>query len=264
MTATAAVPLPSPSSGSAAGADRRPGLGRLTAVELRKMTDTRSGFWLPIGIAAVELVTVLISVLVHHGHDATFRHVFDNSIQPASFLLPVMGILLVCGEFSQRTTLSTFTLVPDRGRVLEAKLAAAVVAALCAFVVCLAFSALFSYALGAPAGGVGGIPGAVLAQAALYLSLTMLMGIAFGAAILISAPAIVANLLIPTVWAALASSIGALATLDRWLDIGTTLSPLSQHPFSGTQWAHALTTVALWMLVPLLVGWVRFRRGDIN
>ena len=260
MSAIAAVLTPA----SGPGADRRPGLGRLTRVELRKMTDTRAGFWLPIAVAAVELITVVISVLVHHGHGATWRHVFDNSMQPASFLLPVMGILLVCGEWSQRTTLTTFTLVPDRNRVLVAKLLAAIAFAVAAFAVCLGLSALFSFALGDPAGGVGGIPGAVLGQSALYLATTMMMGIAFGAAILVSAPAIVAYLLIPTAWAALASSIGALATLDRWLDIGTTLSPLSNHAFSATGWAHAATTLALWMALPLAIGWWRVRRGDID
>ena len=51
--------------------ERRPGFGRLVQVELRKMVDTRSGFWLPIGVAAVTLIDVVISSLVHGGHNAT-------------------------------------------------------------------------------------------------------------------------------------------------------------------------------------------------
>ena len=40
------------------GRDARPGLARLTKVELRKMVDTRSGFWL---LLAVLALTVLAS-----------------------------------------------------------------------------------------------------------------------------------------------------------------------------------------------------------
>jgi hypothetical protein len=58
--------------------ERRPAFARLVNVELRKMVDTRSGFWLPIGVAAITLITVVISTLVHHGHEATLAHVFRN------------------------------------------------------------------------------------------------------------------------------------------------------------------------------------------
>jgi ABC-type transport system involved in multi-copper enzyme maturation permease subunit len=247
------------------GDDRRPGFGRLTVVELRKMVDTRSGFWLPLVIAAITLIVVIVSALVHGSHDATVRHLFDNAVQPGSFLLPILGILLVCGEWTQRTTLATFTLVPNRGRVLAAKLAASVVLAVAACIVCLVFALIFGEALGSNApGGAGGISGVVLLQGLLYLAASMVIGVGFGAAILVSAPGIVAYLLLPTVWGALASSINALATLDHWLDIGTTMSPLSRHALSATQWAHVATTLALWMAVPLIIGWWRFRHRDVN
>ncbi len=243
--------------------ERRPGFGRLAAVELRKMTDTRSGLWLMIGVAGVTLVTVIITALVNGGRDSTLTQQFHNAVQPGAFLLPVLGILLVCAEWSQRTTLTTFTLVPDRGRILSAKLAAAIVLAIGAFLVCIVCSVVFAEVLPAP-GGAGSISGVVLAQGLLFLAASMVMGVAFGAAILLSAPAIVAYLLLPTVWGALASSIHALTTLDRWLDIGTTLGPLAQRSLNATDWAHAGTTLALWMGVPLLIGWWRFHRRDVG
>jgi ABC-2 type transport system permease protein len=244
--------------------ERRPSFARLALVELRKMFDTRAGFWLPMAIALITLIDVVVSALVHHSHDATLRHLFDNAVQPGSFLLPVMGVLLVCGEWTQRTTLATFTLVPDRGRVLAAKLAASLLVAVGAFVVCLAGAAVFAELLSNAPGGAGGISVLVLAQGLLFLAASMTIGVAFGAAILVSAPGIVTYLLLPTIWGALASSIGALKTLDHWLDIGTTLAPLSRHTFSATQWGHAATTLALWLAVPLAIGWVRFRTRDVN
>ena len=52
-----------------------------------------------------------------------------GSLFPVNILLPVLGILTVTSEWSQRTAQTTFTLVPVRGRVLVAKLAAGVVMA---------------------------------------------------------------------------------------------------------------------------------------
>jgi ABC-2 type transport system permease protein len=244
--------------------ERRPGFGRLTSVELRKMTDTRSGFWLPVGVVLITLITVVVSALVHGGHSATLAHLFRNATMPGSFLLPVLGILLVCGEWTQRTTLTTFTLVPDRGRVLSAKLAASMVFAFGAFLVCVGCSVVFGELLSHVPGGAGGFSLVVLAQGLLFLVLSMTIGIAFGAAILLSAPAIVAYLLLPTIWGALAGSIHALATLNNWLSIGSTLGLLPQHGLSGSEWAHVATTVALWLAIPLLLGWYRFRTRDVG
>lgn len=243
--------------------ERRPSLGRLTRIELRKMLDTRSGLWFSLAVAAVTLVTVIITSLVHGGRDSTLARLFDNSVQPDAILLPVLGVLLVCGEWSQRTTLTTFTLVPDRGRILSAKLAAAIVLAFAAFVVCLACSVLVGGLLPAP-GGAGGLSLVVLTQGLLFLAATMVIGVAFGAAIMLSAPALVAYLLLPTAWDALVSTIHGFATLDNWLAIGTVLGPLAQHSFSASNWAHAGTTIALWMVLPLVIGVWRFARRDVN
>ena len=51
---------------------------------------------------------------------------------PQGLLLPVLGILLVTSEWSQRTALVSFTLMPVRGRVLLAKVLASLLAGLAA------------------------------------------------------------------------------------------------------------------------------------
>lgn len=243
--------------------ERRPGFGRLTRLEVRKALDTRSGLWFSLAVAAVTLITVIITALVKGGHDATLARLFNNSVEPAAILLPVLGVLLVCGEWSQRTTLTTFTLVPDRGRILNAKLAASIVVAFAAFTVCLACSVIFGELLPAP-GGAGTVSIVVLAQGLLFLTATMLIGVAFGAAIMLAAPAIVIYLALPTAWDALSSTIHPLKTLSHWLAIGPTLGPLATHSFSATDWAHAGTTLALWLALPLLFGAWRFARRDAN
>ena len=75
--------------------ERRPGFGRLTHIELRKTLDTRSGQWFGAAVAGVTLITVIITSQVKGGHDATLARLFNNSVEPAAILLPVLGVLLV-------------------------------------------------------------------------------------------------------------------------------------------------------------------------
>jgi ABC-2 type transport system permease protein len=244
--------------------DVRPGLGRLTAVELRKMVNTRSGFWVPIAVALLTLLVAIIGSTNHGGTSATFIHIFNISSRPAAFLLPVMGVLLVCGEWSQRTTLTTFTLVPSRSRVIAAKFGASVIVSTIALIVCLLLTVVFASALGHAPGGTGSLPWQVILQGWLELAAGMAMGLAFGAAVLVSAPAIVAYLLLPVVWNGVIGGISALDGVARWLDSGDTLNPLTLHALNGTEWAHVAATLGFWIGIPLLIGWFRIGRGDID
>jgi hypothetical protein len=52
----------------------------------------------------------------------------------------------------------------------------------------------------------------------------------------------------------------------RWVDLGTTATELNAgHPaVSGTEWAYIASGVAIWVLVPLAIGFVRLRRGEVT
>ena len=125
-----------------AGADSRPGLARMTLVELRKMTDTRAGFWLIASVALLTVVLMGVMIFVAPDRDHTFREILSAAVAPASVILPIIGILLVSSVWSQRTAVITFTLVPQRTRVLAAKVLAGVVVAIAALVVCIAAAAI--------------------------------------------------------------------------------------------------------------------------
>ena len=120
MSTLSINPTPAPAGCSPGGVaeDRRPPLARLTAVELRKMVNTRSGFWVLITVAVMTMLVALISVTNHGGRGATYTHVFHDASLPSAYLLPIVGILLICAEWTQRTTLTTFTLVPVRRRAI--------------------------------------------------------------------------------------------------------------------------------------------------
>ena len=80
-----------------------------------------------------------------------------------------------------------------------------------------------------------------------------------------SAPAIVLSFLIPTGIVGLAAAIPAADHVLRWIDLGTTGGELNAaHPaISAQDSAHLAAGVALWVLVPLAIGFARLRRRDV-
>ncbi|HWH94443.1 MAG TPA: hypothetical protein VNT03_11335 [Baekduia sp.] len=245
------------------GRDHRPGLLQLTRVELRKTYDTRAGFWLLLSAVLLALATALITVLTGEDASHTFSNVFDNTTQAMNVLVPIVGILLVTSEWSQRTSLLTFTLVPQRGRVLVAKIAASVVLALLAFATALVVSALAT-ALNPAADQSWSLGIGLLGQVALFTVISMLVGVALGAAILVSAPAIVASFVLPLAYTAITHLIDGLEGLAKWTDQGETFSKLTDHTLSGREWEQVATTSLLWLALPLAIGAYRFLRGEIR
>ena len=236
-----------------------PSFPRLTGVELRKMVDTRAGFWLQLVVAAITLAAIVIVCIVADPGEVSFRDLLGIGITPASILLPIVGILLVSSEWSQRTALITFTLVPKRMRVMSAKLAAGVVLGLIAtaiaFVVAVVGITIVS--------GEWTLSLAVFAQIVLLAVISLLTGVAFGAAFLSSAPAIVLYFALPTAWAAL-GSIKFLNDAAQWLDTTRTADPMTERALSAHEWLQFGTSQLLWLAVPLAIGLYRILRGEIR
>lgn len=244
-------------------ADVRPSLGRLTGVELRKMVDTRAGLWLLIVTALLTVGIVVLICAVGERADQTFAMQLEAALAPSSILLPIIGILLVTSEWNQRTALITFSLTPQRGRVLTAKLLAGLALALAAFVLCIAVAAVGVAAVTPDVEAPWSLSAGLLGQMFFSIATGMVSGIAFGAAILVSAPAIVLFFVLPTVWGIL-GSISIFDDLAEWLDSSRSLTPLTSELLSGTEWARAATTLLLWMVLPLAIGWWRVRQEEVR
>lgn len=246
-----------------AGADQRPGLVRLTRVELRKMVDTRAGFWLQATTALLTVAAVVILVAAGRAEDHVFREMLGVATMPSAILLPVIGILLVTSEWTQRTTLVTFALVPQRSRVLVAKLLAGGVLALVALVICVVVAVLGT-AVAAP--GLDdtwsdAVP--IVGQTVVALVTGMLMGIGFGAALLASAPAIVLYFALPMVFGIL-GEFSFFDGIADWVDTGRTMGSMTSELLSGTEWARAFVSLLLWMALPVAIGWWRVQRGEVR
>jgi len=240
-------------------------LGRLTLVELRKLADTRAGLWLLILIGLGAAGTAAIILGWAPAGEQTFAGFFAFGLAPSAVLLPVLGILSMTGEWSQRTALTTFALVPERWRVIAAKLAAGVLTALAATAATLLLSAAANL-LGIALGGDGGwrLDGSLLWQSALMETLFVLMGMAFGALLLNSPLAIVAFFALPTLWSVLRESIHALRHVSAWLDLGVTSGPLAEPSMTAGQYGRLAVSALVWVALPLAAGSWRILRREVS
>ena len=236
-----------------------PSFPRLTGVELRKMVDTRAGFWLQLIVVVLTLAAVVLVCIFAPTDELVFRDLFSLAITPASILLPIVGILLVSSEWSQRTAWITFTLVPQRMRVMGAKIAAGVALSLLVGALAFVVAVIANLAVG----DEWKMGFAVFGQIIFLLLVSILGGIAFGAAFLSSAPAIVLSFALPLAW----SALGIIPWLDGpadWLDTTRTTAPLTEGAATATEWAQLGTSLALWLVLPLAIGLWRVAKGEIR
>ena len=246
--------------------DRQIPFTRLVRVEIRKMVDTRAGLWLLIAIGAITALVVVLALINARSEERTYQTFLAASAIPESFLLPVLGIMLVTGEWGQRTAMTTFALVPRRGRVVAAKLGAAIVLGLGAIALALALAAL-----AALVGGAGDpwrdITAAYLGQAVLRQLLVVLMGFGFGLLLRNTPAAIVVYfaLSMRIVFGLLSAFWKSAQPVWDWIDPGTTQDPLSTPgAMTGTAWAHLAVASLIWIAVPLAVGWWRMSRVEVK
>lgn len=248
-------------------APARPPLTRLALVELRKMTDTRAGRALLAIIALAAVVAPVVFMSVRPADEQSAVQLFELSQIGVGLLLPVVGILAVTGEWSQRTALTTFALVPQRLRILTAKVMAAVVLA-AGFVLLGLVLGFLGRAVGGALGtssGAWSVPLRAIGSMLLVEIATVLIGVAFGALLMNTPLAIVLYFVLPTVLTTVGTMVKALRDASAWLDTNRAFEPLtSETPATGTEWARAGTAVALWMVVPLAIGAYRLMKREVK
>jgi ABC-2 type transport system permease protein len=240
----------------------RPGLPRLAAVELRKSADTRAGFWLLAVIVLLAVALVVLQLVFGEDLDRTLSSLVSSAVQVISIVLPVLGILLVTSEWSQRTGLTTFALVPQRERIIAAKTIGATILTLLAVVACLVVATIGN----AIAGGGWDLELGELGRYTLFELITMLGGVAFGLAFMNSALAIVMYFVIPIGWSILGETISALDKPADWLDLSRPMTTLadSTATMSGTDWAQLATASAVWVGLVLAIGLIRLHRTELK
>lgn len=245
-------------------------LSRVTAVELRKMFDTRSGFWLMASVVIVGVLTTVGTILFAPDADLSY-YTFAKAIGfPMTVLLPIIAVLAITGEWSQRSGLTTFTLVPRRDRVIAAKVIASLTVGVVAMVFALVIGVLGNLVGTAVAGtdlvwdvsfghGVNIVVGSLLC----LLTGTML-GLLFRSSPVALVAYFVYALLVPTVLQVLASTQTWFADLRPWVDLNLAQSWLFEGTLSSEQWTQLLVAVAVWLVLPGLVGLRSAVRSEVT
>jgi ABC-2 type transport system permease protein len=228
---------------------------RLVRVEWAKATDTRAARWLLALVALSTAGMMLVPVLVPTTFDQAYASYLRVAALGLTILLPVVAILMLTGEWSQRSAMTTFTQEPRRIRVVNAKLAASMVLG----------------GGGAVFGGVVTAAGLVLAAASgraleanltvgaitgylLFVLLNVLAGVALGALLQSSATAI----------AACFALLGTASTLvSDWIDMSTTWNWVLENDWAGHV-PQISFSIVFWVAVPLAAGVVRTIRRDVG
>ena len=248
---------------------------RLVSTELRKMTDTRAGRWL-LGITVTALVAVMvIALLVAVFNDLMIS--LDDWIEilpiPISLLLPVIAITAITQEWGQRTGLVTFSLEPRRSRVVLAKFAAVVTFAVLTLLLAVALGVLGNVLFGVfgtlePSWDLDltGFGWALFTQIALFV-----MAFGFGMVFLSTPVAIVVyyviSLLLPLmVYGAVYALVSWGPDVIPWLDLGFAIAPFTtpELPKPDLAEAQLAFTTFVWVILPLLIGMWRIRRGELK
>ena len=255
---TTTDPTPAPAPIGLAG-DRIPFV-RLVSIELRKMVDTRAGMWMLITMAAISFLVAGGLLLWGQDGGEPFASFLGLIVTPTMILLPIMGIMSATQEWSQRTGLATFSLVPRRGRVIAAKVAASLVLSL-VLLAAAGIAATLGTLLG---GGEFTLTGVSLAGVVLAGLLYTMQGVAFGAAFLNTPIAIVSSLVLPTVWTVLTAMSERMSDVARWLDLQLVTGPLTEGTMTGENWGQLATAAAVWVGLPMAIGTYRILTREVK
>ena len=244
---------------------------RLLKVELRKMFDTRSGLWL---MASVGILAALASaaVVLWADDDQVTYETFAAAVGfPMAVLLPVIAVLSVTSEWSQRNGLTTFTLVPHRGRVVAAKALGALLVAVGGMLVAAGVGVVGNL-VGSALNGTDAVWDVSVSDfTAIVLAnvLGVFLGFMLGAVLRSSPAALVGYLVISFVLVPLTMALAAaqewFADIQPWVDWNFVQSQLFEGlPSDGEYWAQLGVTTSVWLLLPLAYGLWRLGRAEVK
>ena len=243
---------------------------RIVGVELRKMFDTRSGFWLMASIVLLSIVATG-AVILFAPSDQIDYDAFASAIGiPMTIILPMIAVLSVSSEWSQRSALTTFTLVPSRARVIGAKALLTVMVGIVSMVAALGVGAVGNV-VGSALAGVDqtwNISPGEFSQIVLADSIGMLMGFMLGVVLRSSPAAIVGYfvyaLVLPGISGALANANDWWNQHGAWFDLNWASNRLYDNTLTGEMWAQLGITTLIWLVLPLAVGLRFLMRSEVK
>jgi hypothetical protein len=245
-------------------------LVRIVVVELRKSFDTRAGRWLLASVGALALLTTGAVIAFSPTSELTYGTFTGAIAFPMSVVLPIIAALAVTAEWTQRSGLTTFAVVPHRGRVMLGKALGVLAVAVPATALALAVGALGNVVGSAISGrpaiwdqGITAGPYLVLSTA-----LTLLAGFACGTLIRSSAGAVVAffvySFVVPPILGLLAVSKEWFTDVRPWVDLNHQVTALQSGGFDAQMWQQLGVAAGLWLVVPLVIGMWTLLRSEVK
>ncbi|AMM20644.1 hypothetical protein AX769_11440 [Frondihabitans sp. PAMC 28766] len=242
-------------------------LRTLVIVELRKATDTRAAR----AVFAIIVALGLGAALLTARDEPSFAESISAPLLPLTALLPIVAVLAVTGDWTQRVALTTFALVPRRRRILMARLIACVALVLVTAFVVAALGALSSLILhpGAIAHADPGLVGRNLWGVTALALCAALSGAAIGSLLLNTPAAIAVTLVVPITYdIVLGLNAPSVAPWVSSLAFTTWLSQPNWGwealPDGVPGIGQAASSLVLWIIVPLAVGWWRQLRREVR
>jgi len=235
---------------------------RLLRAEWQKTISTRAIRWLLAATAAITIGALTVPLLFPHEITQSRASYLTWAALGLSRLLPVVLMLTMTAEWSQRTAMTTFTQEPRRSRVLAAKILTGQAVSLAG--AGFAFLAAQAAVLAANAAGRGITTGwdwPELAGFIAFILLTGTIGIAFGALLHNTAVAIVSYFALGGVFSLL--MIPALQAAGRWVNTGQTYGWVLDGQWAGHGGQIAVSFL-LWIALPLALGLIRTMRRDVR
>lgn len=244
---------------------------RLVSVELRKSYDTRAGLWLLIAIGAVTLLTEGIALAVTTVQDVAMT--WGDFVGAAAFvttiLLPVLGIMVVTSEWSQRTAMVTFALEPRRPLVVMAKLVTGLILTLVTAATAIVVGLLCNLLYGAIQGGADWDFGTNYLVGFVITQILAMVGGFAVAALLLNTPAAIVvffvyKWVLPGLFALGAALMAWFDKVAPWLDFQSAQTPVMDLTVHGSDWAHLIVSGFLWLALPLGLGIWRILRAEVK
>jgi ABC-2 type transport system permease protein len=247
-------------------------MSRLARVEFRKALDTRAGRWFVVAILALVVVVEVIYALAAPDQDKDFQDFVQISGFVLGYFVPIIIIMLVTSEASQRNGLVTFTLEPKRSRIVVAKFLAGIALAVAVMILAFALAVL-----GTLFGTLtGGSPDWSLDASLVFngFVLANLIGVFIGFAIAMlimnTAGGIVGyfaySLILPIAVGILGALSPSFEDVAPWIEFNTAQTPLFEGDYTptGEQWAQIATSGTIWLLIPLALGIWRLLRIEFK
>jgi ABC-2 type transport system permease protein len=246
-------------------------MSRIVSVELRKSFDTRSGFWLLASVGILAVVATAATILFAPDDAITYDSFGAAIGVPMAVILPMIAVLSITSEWSQRTGLTSFTLVPHRGRVIRAKLTVALGVGVVSMLLAFGIGALGNL-VGAAIVGVDpvwDIAGADFGGLILFQIINMLIGFMLGVLFRNSAGAIVGyfvySFVLVTITEVLASTQDWFERARPWVDFNFAQGALTDtSSMTAESWAQLGVTGLFWLAIPLAVGLWAVLRSEVK